>query len=683
MKSAGIPRITLIGFGKFGRQYYSELCQMEREGRVSICAIVTRTGNAVGLPTHHTVYSESTYRKQALIGQVDIFVIVVPPQFREDIIRFYSKLGNVLVEKPVCTSSREADNIVEAQRNTSFAIEVSQIFRFHPITKRLKHYLADIIPNLIRIEACFVNSLRHSSPSDHACGYLTAEMNHMLDLANYLTDLNKENATVALSRHDFIEEAYINVGNKLVVQSRCGWADSQYNTRTLSFLTNDSLLIESDFIFNILSYSTGTSFSKEHFNVSASLIAAQLDSFIKYCGFTLDTDHHSSCALNITQALHQVSLIYPHKEAQSSASNKKRIAIIGGGVFGSTIAIRLAQKLDVDLYESASELLTGATLNNQWRHHSGFHYPLSYETVQEIVDHKLVFEDIYSACIRRDIPSYYFISRWAHEISAKRYLAAMNLFGLSYDVVSCPQWVNSESICLALLTDEAVYYIDILRSIISEQLRDTKVNVLLNHDVTCVEVSSCDKTVHSKFKDGSPSIHQSVYDFVIDCTNGLGCYDIIGMPLFRDKVRIELVELAELHVDIPKICFTFIDAPFVSLTSMGRDGDFMLSHRDHSLHARHFVSGSDKKNALRQVPATSYYPNLVKAAQEYIPRLSLAKYKGSRYAWKGISPYTKEVWERPTVIKDHGFGFISVIAGKILTSVSNATEVERIVSSYL
>jgi predicted dehydrogenase len=682
MKANTIPRITLIGFGKFGRQYYSELCRMEKQGKVKISAIVTRTGTATGLLANHIVYSETAYRKQVSIGQVDIFVVVVPPRNRSDIISFYSMLGNLLVEKPVCTSGCEVEEIIKAQSKTSFAIEVSQIFRFHPISKKLKEFLFEINSKVVKIEANFVNTLRNSWPDEQISNYLTAEMNHMLDLVFYLTDLNRDNLAISLSKQNLIEEVCINVGNNLIIRSKCGWFQNQDNIRTLSFLTNDSLLIECDFVRNTISYSTTSGFNKEYLPSPGSLIASQLDTFIQYCRSLDVANQDIQPDQNISQALQLISLLYPKASSQPPASVKKRIAVIGGGIFGSTIALRMAKNLDVDLYESSSEILTGATLNNQWRHHSGFHYPLSHETIKEIVDHKLLFEEHYSSCIRKDVLSYYFVSHWAQEISPKRYLAAMNLFGLNYDIVSCPQWVNPESVSLSLLTDEAVYDVDILREIIHRELFEMKVNVFTNHEVTCVDISPCEKTVYSNCGDNFSKQKHATYDFVVDCTNGLGCFDVIGLPTFNDKVRVELVELAELNVDIPKMCFTFIDAPFVSLTSMGKDGDFMLSHRDHSLHARHFVSGSEKKIALSQVPTLSSYPNLIGAAKEYIPGLSLATHKGSRYAWKGISPYSKEVWERPTVIRDHGFGFISVIAGKILTSVSNALEVEKIILGY-
>ncbi|MCP9773639.1 FAD-dependent oxidoreductase [Synechococcus sp. Tobar12-5m-g] len=682
MNNTKIPRISLIGFGKFGRQYYFELCRLEREHKIQICAIATRTGNANGTNINHRVYDEATYRELVLIGQIDIFVVVVPMRVRVGIIEHYSMLGNVLVEKPVCTSRKEVNDIIKAQGKTSFAIEVSQIFRYHPIAIMLKDHIDDISHNIVEIESVFVNSTRHSYPDDQVKQHLTAEMNHMLDLAFYLTDTWKCKVSLSLSKQNLIELACINVSNNLCIRSTAGWADTQENQRTLNFMSNDLYSIKCDFVHNTVSYLKPGEFHKEHFKVTGSLIAAQLKDFIQHCDIPTGEHQQSQAKANISQALQLVSLLYPRTSKSPSASIKKRVAVIGGGIFGATIAIRMAKTFEVDLYETASDLLTGATLNNQWRHHSGFHYPLSHETIKEIVEHKALFEHSYSDCIRRDAQSFYFVSTWAQEINAKRYLASMNLFGLKYDIVSCPRWVNPESVSLSLLTDEAVYDICLLREKIKNKLCDLNVNVLTSHEVIKVDISTCKKIVFSVSRNASSNPKHNTYDFIVDCTNGLGCYELCGLPDSDMKVRVELVELIELQLDLPKLCLTFIDAPFMSLTTMGNEGDFMLSHRDHSLHARYFVAGNDKKTALSQVPLTSSYQNLFAAAKEYIPDISKATYKGSRYAWKGISPYSKEVWERPTVIRDHGFGLISVIAGKILTSVSNAKEVEQLILSY-
>jgi len=57
-----------------------------------------------------------------------------------------------------------------------------------------------------------------------------------------------------------------------------------------------------------------------------------------------------------------------------------KIAIIGGGIFGVTTAIRLSRNHDVDLFEQNSDILQSASGINQYRLHRGYHYPRSTDT---------------------------------------------------------------------------------------------------------------------------------------------------------------------------------------------------------------------------------------------------------------------------------------------------------------
>ena len=61
-----------------------------------------------------------------------------------------------------------------------------------------------------------------------------------------------------------------------------------------------------------------------------------------------------------------------------------KIAIIGTGFYGSSLAITLSKKYQVDLYEKESKIFNGASSCNQFRFHSGYHYPRSQKTVNEI-----------------------------------------------------------------------------------------------------------------------------------------------------------------------------------------------------------------------------------------------------------------------------------------------------------
>ena len=62
-----------------------------------------------------------------------------------------------------------------------------------------------------------------------------------------------------------------------------------------------------------------------------------------------------------------------------------KIAIIGCGAFGLSAALELQNKsFDVYIYDKSTEILNGATFANHNRHHYGFHYPRSQQTIDQI-----------------------------------------------------------------------------------------------------------------------------------------------------------------------------------------------------------------------------------------------------------------------------------------------------------
>ncbi len=65
---------------------------------------------------------------------------------------------------------------------------------------------------------------------------------------------------------------------------------------------------------------------------------------------------------------------------------KNKVAIIGAGFFGLSIAFYLKKKFQVTVFEKNSDILTGASRANQLRFHLGYHYPRSQKTDKKIND---------------------------------------------------------------------------------------------------------------------------------------------------------------------------------------------------------------------------------------------------------------------------------------------------------
>ena len=61
----------------------------------------------------------------------------------------------------------------------------------------------------------------------------------------------------------------------------------------------------------------------------------------------------------------------------------KKIAIIGGGLFGVTCYLKLKQKTLIAHFLKKNDLLLGASTNNLNRVHFGYHYPRDDKTATQ------------------------------------------------------------------------------------------------------------------------------------------------------------------------------------------------------------------------------------------------------------------------------------------------------------
>ena len=86
----------------------------------------------------------------------------------------------------------------------------------------------------------------------------------------------------------------------------------------------------------------------------------------------------------------------------------KKIAIIGGGLFGLTTYIMLKKRgIECNLFEKKKELLSGASTNNLNRVHFGYHYPRDNLTAKQSYKGYLSFYKIYKRAIFSNFKNYY------------------------------------------------------------------------------------------------------------------------------------------------------------------------------------------------------------------------------------------------------------------------------------
>src|SRR5271155_4182806 len=149
---------------------------------------------------------------------------------------------------------------------------------------------------------------------------------------------------------------------------------------------------------------------------------------------------------------------------------RAKIAIAGAGIYGASIAIRLAEQgHDVRLFDPLG-VLRAASAINQYRIHSGYHYPRSPETITETLEARTEFTKAFETAIVRNSSHYYAIPKEGSQTSPALFEKIMAEFNLP--CLPCrPEWMNFNFIDKCYEIDEQIYDPDILREIVTSRLQ--------------------------------------------------------------------------------------------------------------------------------------------------------------------------------------------------------------------
>jgi hypothetical protein len=383
-------KVLLVGFGNFGTHYYRELCKLENEKRLELLGVVRKQQTFNSIEIKHEFYTLNTI-DNAIIQKADLVVIVTPADTHRELVDKFSAHSSVLLEKPVASSYDDIQSFTELGSRAN-RVYVAQIFRYHPINDWLVQSPFSDFGLLKNVKGVFVNS---GEKNNSSCSNATLEMNHMIDLSFYLFDWPiAEQLSQSLEKNIEKNTCLIRQNDKVIkAEFFCGWdSNSKENKRYLELeFENSSVTL--DYVNNIVSIKTIGEFKKHMVEPKNSLIREQI----------LDTleslSSRKGCKLNEVGDAIELFSSFTFFKKSKGASYKQKVAIVGGGIFGASTALELGRHYDVTLIEKNSDLLKAASYWNQWRHHSGFHYPLSHSTIKEIIDTKVEFENVFEEAI--------------------------------------------------------------------------------------------------------------------------------------------------------------------------------------------------------------------------------------------------------------------------------------------
>lgn len=354
----------------------------------------------------------------------------------------------------------------------------------------------------------------------------------------------------------------------------------------------------------------------------------------------------------------------------------KKIAIIGGGIFGVSAALELSDVFEVSLFEKKSKLLGGATYANHNRHHAGFHYPRSIETVQQIQKSQSSFEEVYGAAVFKGFSNYYCVSKSDSFSDPDSYISFCQKMGLEFEKVEVPSFIDQDKISLCLKVNEGVYNFSTLNDLVQKRLfLKPEIKIHLNSQVVMGSINT----------DGKKNLHiqegecrrLEEFDLVVDATYGKYNEFCSWFEFPKRTFQFNLQELCIIRLPIKeRIGATIMDGMFGSFLPLASSEDlYLFAHAEES-QLRREVSKNTNTLLNTSLCVESNWENVRSQSSRHLPILQDAEYIRSIFVDRVVE-YRIHDDARVSEITAHGQGCWSIFSAKVITCISTARKLKQ------
>jgi L-2-hydroxyglutarate oxidase LhgO len=346
------------------------------------------------------------------------------------------------------------------------------------------------------------------------------------------------------------------------------------------------------------------------------------------------------------------------------------VVVIGGGFYGSSIALQLKKYYSkVLVIEKEEDLMLRASLINQARVHNGYHYPRNLVTAYRSFVNFPLFTEEFDRCIVDDFTKLYAIARNGSKVNAFQFHEMCKGIGLPIEKASqnYQKLFNMDLIDEVFVVKEFAFDASILRDIMKERLAYAGIEVRYNTEVLAIEEKE-DGVLLKILLNEMESISSK---FVFNCT-----YSQINklmknskLPLLPMKHELTEMALIQMPYELQSIGVTVMDGPFFSAMPYPTRKLHSLSHVRYTPHfnwvdKERFIDGDAY---LKDTEIKSNYLYMLKDAQRYIPTISESRYIDSIYEVKTVLLQNEDDDGRPILYREN-YGLkniLNIMGGKI------------------
>jgi glycine/D-amino acid oxidase-like deaminating enzyme len=347
--------------------------------------------------------------------------------------------------------------------------------------------------------------------------------------------------------------------------------------------------------------------------------------------------------------------------------------IVGGGIYGCFIALRLAQTRRVTLIEREPRLLSRASFHNQARVHGGYHYPRSLLTALRSRANAPRFLDLFKDAIRSDFEHYYAIGSRRSNVTAHQFVQFCRRIGA--DIAPAPSAVErlfcADLIEAVVAVREFVFDAQKLRECLEVRLGEVGVEVRTAHEVLRID-RDAKGHLRAHIRDaGTRSMGEASCTTLYNCTYSRLNELLVRSGLETLRLTHEATEtaLVEVPPNLEGRCITVMCGPFFSLMPFPSLNLVALTHVTYT---PHYAWAEDPAKAdvpphIPAFPLPSRFDRMQRDAARYLPALQACTYTRSLWEVKTLLPQSSVNDSRPILFRRDrsNANVISVLGGKV------------------
>jgi len=362
--------------------------------------------------------------------------------------------------------------------------------------------------------------------------------------------------------------------------------------------------------------------------------------------------------------------------SEGAASHPDRLdaVVIGGGFYGTTIAIYLASQRGmrrVVVVEKESAILTHASYNNQARVHNGYHYPRSFTTAYRSRINLPRFARDWPDAVKRDFTKLYAIARRNSKVTARQFERFCHEIGAPIrPATPAQQGLFDERLV------EGVFQVDEF-AFDSTRLARWALGELQAHDVALRLDTRVREVRRSPLGALNVVVERAGHGeqtletkYLFNCTYS-GLNQLRGeFPGTTTGLKHEITEMALMQMppELQDIGITVMDGPFFSTMPFPARRLHTLSHVRYTPHASWLDQADvDPYRLLDDHHRHTRVDRMVRDSARYVPAIARARRVDSLYEVKTVLVKNESDDGRPILFEKHLSlpGCYSILGGKI------------------